>query len=80
VTRDFLSEEAEELIGKRVQSLIEFSGIPRWTTGTITERYKTCFGHWGIGVTWDKKSALGGKPITDGFSKDEYERFLIVIP
>lgn len=80
MTRDFLSEEAEDLIGKRIQSLIAFSGIPRGTKGTITEKYKSCFGHWGIGIAWDKPSALGGKPITDGFSKDEFERFLVVIP
>lgn len=80
MTRDFLSEEAEELIGKRIRSLIVFSGIPLGTSGTITGKYKTCYGHWGIEITWDKKSALGGEPIVDGFSKDEYERFLAVIP
>ena len=84
----FKKAEAEALQGNRIRSMVEFSGVPKDTTGTITGADKT--GRYAAGafmrpgkagpegytvaIQWDLPER--GKPLVDWFSKTEFERYL----
>jgi len=73
----FSESEAAEKIGKSVRSLRDFSDIPTGTTGTVLRSYKHSNGEIGIDIQWN----LPGRrtPLIDGFSKDEYNQFLVEV-
>lgn len=75
--RFFTAAEADEEIGKTIESLVDFSGIPKGTRGKVKSRYPAGINKWGLDIAWDRP---GKHPLHDGFSKNEYERFLVVIP
>ena len=75
----FTKEEATDLIGKKIQTRMAFSGILAGTTGTVTAMYNAGGSDWGIDITWNLKNRKGKPPLIDGFSKTEYKSFLTVI-
>lgn len=66
-------DSAEELQGKKVKTTREFSGIEEGTVGEIVEVYEYNDNKYGIGVEWETEN---GNEIIDGFSKDEYDKYL----
>jgi len=80
--------EQDAIIGTRVRSLCEFSGVPKGTEGVIDQDYET-----GIMVAWDKPNPTSaalpegynqfdGRPaiqsniLRDGFDKKAELKFL----
>jgi hypothetical protein len=59
--------------GTEVKSLVEFSGVPVGTKGMVVGNWAMGKGRWGVTVQWIR--AIGG-PLSDGFSKNEYQSFL----
>jgi hypothetical protein len=55
------------LVGKKVRTLREFSGIPEGTMGVVVENYLDGK-HEGIMVEW---KTSGGHVIRDGFGRDK---------
>ena len=85
--------EARALVGKRVRTTIEFSGVPTGTEATVTRADPGSDG-WSVGLTWDLSheppavwfgevegepvtAIRTGKPLTDWFTRDEYERWIV---
>ncbi len=65
----------------KIKSLVEFSGVPKGTTGTA-ERDPEYENNWKI--TWDGITRMGGIPfrkkaLEDWFDDEEFEKYLIVI-
>ena len=59
------------MVGTRVRSLREFSGVPKGMMGTIDEYYETGRNHIGVMVAWDKPmSAWTDRKLRDGFGRD----------
>ncbi|MEE9593159.1 MAG: hypothetical protein V3W28_06240 [Thermoplasmata archaeon] len=55
------------LVGRRVKSLMDFSGIPRGTVGLVKSHYKDG-PHEGVMVEWTTTS---GTLLQDGFGRDD---------
>jgi hypothetical protein len=70
----FSFEEATAKAGKRIETLIDFSGVPKGSTGVVV-RYDEAGSGFDVGIQWDLTDR--SKPLVDWFSKDEYEEFLI---
>ena len=93
-TREYFNkEEALKKVGKIVETLVTFSGVPKGNTGTVARIYNASKDTYGVDIQWHLKSQkpvvaegkIGGesfifvqpnKPLVDGFSKTEYEKFL----
>ena len=75
-TRNYFSREAAQaLIGQHIRSLVEFSGVPKGTTGKVIRADKTAYeDSYNVGIEWDLP--YRHKPLVDWFSRDEYYRFL----
>lgn len=76
----FTKEEAEAKVGYKVQTLVHFSGVPAGSTGTVTGVRDYTDGDYAIIVTYDLPSFIGTLPAIHYFGKQEYEKFLQVIP
>jgi hypothetical protein len=66
----FTKEEAEEKIGERVESLVEFSGVPRGTTGRVVRADLAEKGY-DLAIEWDlpgRSFATVKRPLTDWFT------------
>lgn len=91
----FTRKEAEALVGKRIHTLIAWSGVPIHTTGRVISADENG-GCWTVAVRWDLPIkpqnmgtveranepllAIGGeKPLLDWFSKSEYQQYLVEI-
>ena len=70
----FNRQEAVALLGRRIRTQVEFSGVPAGTAGIVvradpagTQRAYT------VGIQWQ----LDGRqqPLVDWFTKSEYDRF-----
>ena len=76
----------DELVGKRVVALQDFSGIPSGTVGEVVSKYETGrignkgkLQHHGVMVRW---TTTAGYDVEDGFGRDaEFDetKFLAVI-
>ncbi len=55
-----------ELVGRRVRSTMEFSGIPVGTEGVVTEQYDDGDGMRGVKVKW---TTSGGTEVEVGFGR-----------
>ena len=75
----FTEQEANELIGKNVKALREFSGIPIGTIGKVTGKYFHNLGimekKYGVDVKW---KTINGHDVVDGFSKADFEYLEVV--
>lgn len=66
-------------MGTQVRSLIEFSGVPKGTTGRVIDSWQIGTGtrdEWGVMIMWNRHP---GDKLSDGFSKKDYDRFLEVV-
>lgn len=72
ISKYFTDSEARQKIGKKVRTNVDFAGIPKGTTGKVTGKYTHSDGDVGLDITWDVP-----QNITDGFSKDEYDDFIV---
>lgn len=75
--REYFSQgEALAKVGHKIRTLIEFSGVPKGTTGIVLEPNDRLVS---LPIQWDLPERPYGaysKPLVDWFSKDEYEKFL----
>lgn len=60
--------ELKNLVGRRVRTTMEFSGIPVGTEGVVKSHYRDSPRHEGIMVEWRTTS---GTLLQDGFGRDE---------
>ena len=93
----FSKQEALEKVGKLIETLVAFSGVPKGTSGTVIGIYEAGWSEnkesYGLDIQWhldppkplvaEGKAAgepflfiQSGKARTDGFSKNEYEKYL----
>lgn len=94
--RTWTEAEARALVGKRIKTLTAWSGVEEGTTGRVVRADRAGAGwdvgiQWDL-PTDLPAVAMGnidgepvvvirtGNPLTDWFSRDEYERYLIEIP
>jgi hypothetical protein len=89
----FGESEAHSHIGDRVQALRDFPCVPAGTSGKVVRARKVDNDHWMVRVEWALPRRVAvhfatllhlsfnlqtqSKPITDDFSKDEFERLLV---
>jgi len=71
--RYFTEAEALALVGRRVRTRVAFSGVPAGTAARVTVADPGRAG-WTVGLTWDLEAH--GRPLTDWFSKGEYQKFI----
>ncbi len=75
----FTRDEALAKRDKKIRSKIEFSGVPKGTTGVVLSPGLTDYTKDGklrsLPIQWDLPERKG-KPLVDWFSKYDYERFL----
>lgn len=64
-------------VGRRIKTMVEFSGVPRGTFGEVT-RADRSGEEYTVAIQWELSERLG-KPLVDWFTKDEYERFLVEV-
>jgi len=64
----------DAIIGTRVRSLMDFSGVPKGTEGTLDEDYGS-----GVMICWDLPREPWQKPLRDGFDKWNELHFLEVV-
>ena len=69
MTATFTHLQATSKLGLRVISLHDFADIPTGSIGQIIDVYERSNNDYGVMVRWENG-------IKDGFSRDEYERFL----
>jgi hypothetical protein len=85
--KHFTKAEAEAKGGKRVRTLVEWSGVPRGTTGTVVKadymgKRKPAFEDWqdtwDVVIEWNlpEPPLARRRRIRDWFPRWEYERFL----
>ena len=65
----FTHPQATSKLGLRVISLVDFADIPTGSTGQVIDVYERSHNDYGVTILWENG-------IKDGFSRDEYERFL----
>jgi len=70
----FTRSEAEARVGRRLRSLVAFSGVPQGTTGTVVSADPAGDGGYDLAIRWDLPGRT--RPLVDWFSRDEYERYL----
>jgi hypothetical protein len=70
----FTEDEARAKIGTRIRTRVEFSGVRAGMVGTVIRHYASGRGR-ALDIAWEipGRSAL----LVDGFSKDEYQQFLM---
>jgi hypothetical protein len=91
----FTEDQACTLVGKRIKTLVAWSGVPARCTGQVTRADPGRDG-WTVAITWELPRdpvqvgvgqvggepflfVSGGKPLTDWFSRDEFERWIEVV-
>ena len=70
-------DEADTKIGKLIVTMRSFSNIPIGTVGKVARKYGDK-NKWGLDIEWVFVHTKR-LPLTDSFSKDEYEEFLLEI-
>lgn len=70
----FTREEAMQKIGHKIRSLVEFSGVPLGTRGSVVDIYEVDSGCFDVVIKWD--FPVGSELSQDRFAKDTYERLL----
>jgi hypothetical protein len=68
--------ELTSVMGARIVTTRDFSGVPIGTIGHVVESYKMGKNEYGVMILWKR---FAGDTLKDGFSKDEYEQFLQVV-
>jgi len=73
----FAAEEAFSRVGKRVKTLVDFSGVPKGTEGVVSRADRSGAEGYTLAIQWDMPGR--SSPLTDWFTKSEYERYLAEI-
>lgn len=60
--------DLEDLVGRKIRSLMDFSGVPKGTEGIIEKAYDIGQRHSGVMVKWTNNPS--GNPLSDGFGRD----------
>jgi hypothetical protein len=77
----FAYTEAQAKLGRTVITLTEWSGVPVLTVGEVVEIYRRAGSGsrvWGVSVRWSLPDRQG-QVLQDGFSKAEYDSYLIEV-
>ncbi|MDD5559010.1 hypothetical protein [Candidatus Methylomirabilis sp.] len=61
-------------VGRRIKTLVEFSGVPKDTLGEVTRADKSGEGYT-LAIQWELPEHCE-KPLVDWFTRGEYERYL----
>jgi hypothetical protein len=69
----FTKHEAETIIGRRIKTNVDFSGVPKGTFGRVVRADDDGRGGYSVGIEWTMQRS---RPLVDWFTKDEYKRFL----
>lgn len=72
--RRFAPAQGAAKVGKRVRTLVEFSGVPKGTTGIVTR-----YDEGAVAIAWDLPHRLFGTrtmPLVDWFDRAAYDRYL----
>ena len=74
----FTRAEAETRVGRRIRSLVAFSGVLKGTTGTVISADPAGDDGWSLAIRWDIPARSPGRTrmLVDWFFRDEYERYL----
>src|SRR5579862_9431254 len=88
----FVESEARAHVGDRVEALTDFPSVPARTKGKVVRARKVGLDSWVVRVEWDLPRRLSqyfatvvnfsfnfqtqSDPVTDEFSKDEFERLV----
>lgn len=69
----FTQQQAQALMGLRVRTQVEFSGVPAGTAGKVV-RADEGAGGYTVGIQWE----LAGRdrPLVDWFDRAEFTRYL----
>ncbi len=70
---EFSKNEAEALLGTRIKTTVDFSGVPKGSTGVVVGADKASRSKYTVAVKWD----IAGN-LVDWFSKSEFYRFLVL--
>lgn len=75
MTEDRLFDYATALsrVGRRIQTLVAFSGVPQGTVGQVLQA-DPGEGGYTLAIQWELPGRA--KPLVDWFRQGEYERFL----
>jgi len=95
-TTYFTDAEARTEVGRIVEALADFPSVPKGSKGTVVKVQRYATGQWTALVEWDlprRSSFITAmvldasvnfykrcKPVTDAFSKSEYETLLRGVP
>ena len=69
MTATFTHAQSTSKLSLRIISLVNFADIPAGSTGRVVDVYERGHNDYGITIRWENG-------IEDGFSRDDYERFL----
>jgi hypothetical protein len=74
--RYFCEDEALALVRRRIRTRVPFSGVPEGTEGAVmrADEVHPGRGCYDVAIQWNLPGRV--KPLVDGFSKEEYQRFL----
>jgi hypothetical protein len=92
---DFTDAEARTAVGTIVEALSDFPSVPKGSRGTVVKATRYAKDKWAVLVEWDLPRPSSfiaamvldasvnfmkrSTPVTDEFSKSEYERLLRVL-
>jgi hypothetical protein len=68
----FTKQEAQEKIGKFIETLVDWARVPKGTTGTVVEMYHAGDDFYGLDIQWHLSSpkpsiqhiTIGGEAVT----------------
>jgi hypothetical protein len=75
----FTQEEAKSKVGRTIESLVPFSGVPRGTTGKVVAASGEMSDGWDVVIEWDLPCRLFGvhhRALRDWFIRSEYYEYL----
>jgi hypothetical protein len=78
-TERVLFDQATALakVGRRIQTQVDFSGVPQGTTGQVIQADRS-EGGYTLAIQWELPDRRQ-KPLVDWFTRNEYERFLVEV-
>jgi hypothetical protein len=76
--KTFTQAEVEAKVGKKIRTKVEFSGVPKGSTGIIV-RADNMGREWDVVIEWNlapRQFGMKKKGLEDWFTKYEYEKYL----
>ena len=72
----FTRTEAEAKLGRDVTTLTAWSGVPSMSAGVVVDVYSRGSLGYGVMIEWQRPGRLP-PPLRDGFSRGEYDKYLV---